>query len=374
MKERGVPYVIYGGQSFYERKEIKDILAYLNLVCNPSADLCFTRAIGVPRRGVGDVALEKLAAYARERSLSLFSACTEAEEVLPKKTATSLKAFHDKIADAAEKAGERTVLQTAERVFEDSGLKEAMFADDSADGRMRLLNAEEFFRSISEFEEQAPEPHTLEAFLERNALISDIDAVGDDESAVVLTTLHGAKGLEFPVVFIAGMMEGLLPHQMSMDDGGIEEERRLCYVGMTRAKKRLYLSWSATRGVRMGDRFDYFPAQRSRFLGEIPDGCLEQAAVKRQTPYHAPQQQPVSRGGFGIPRGGVFTPPPQPKKQAHQPGTFDAGTVVEHPKFGRGVVLSTNGEGDETIAVVKFDTAGEKKMFVSFAPLKILQG
>jgi len=161
---------------------------------------------------------------------------------------------------------------------------------------------------------------------------------------------------------------------MSMDDGGIEEERRLCYVGMTRAKKRLYLSWSATRGVRMGDRFDYFPAQRSRFLGEIPDGCLEQAAVKRQTPYHAPQQQPASRGGFGMARGGVFTPPPQPKKQAHQPGAFDAGTVVEHPKFGRGVVLSTNGEGDETIAVVKFDTAGEKKMFVSFAPLKILQG
>ncbi len=371
MKERGVPYVIYGGQSFYERKEIKDILAYLNLVCNPNADLCFTRAIGIPRRGVGGVALEKLSTYARARNLSLLAACTEAEEILPKKTASALKDFHDMIAEAAEKSAERTVLQTAERIFEDSGLKAAMFADDSAEGRMRLLNAEEFFRSISEFEEQAPPPHTLEAFLERNALISDIDSVGDDESAVVLTTLHGAKGLEFPVVFLVGMMEGLLPHQMSMDDGGVEEERRLCYVGMTRAEKRLYLSWSSTRGVRMGERFDYFPAQRSRFLGEIPDGCLDQAAVKRQTPYHAPER-PASKVGTAM-RGGVFTPPPRPEKKAqHKPGAFDAGTVVEHPKFGRGVVLSTNGEGDETIAVVKFDTAGEKKMFVAFAPLKIL--
>jgi DNA helicase-2/ATP-dependent DNA helicase PcrA len=304
--------------------------------------------------------------------MSLLSACSEAEEILPKRPAAALKGFYELIMDVAEKAGARTVLQTAERIFEDSGLKASMFADDSADGRMRLLNAEEFFRSIAEFEENAPEPHTLEAFLERNALISDIDSVGDDESAVVLTTLHGAKGLEFPVVFIAGLMEGLLPHQMSMDDGGVEEERRLCYVGMTRAEKRLYLSWSGMRGVRSGDHFTYVPAQRSRFLGEIPDGCLEQAAVRRQTPYHSQQQNPGKKG-FSFSHGGVFTPPPRPEKKAqHQPGAFDAGTVVEHPKFGRGVVLSTNGAGDETIAVVKFDTAGEKKMFVAFAPLKIL--
>jgi DNA helicase-2/ATP-dependent DNA helicase PcrA len=231
LKERGVPYVIYGGLSFYERKEIKDILAYLNLVCNPSADLCFVRAVGIPRRGVGDVALEKLAAYARERGLSLLSACAGAEEILPKKTAAVLKGFADMILDAAGHAGDRTVLQTAEKLFEDSGLRAAMIADDTAEGVMRLLNAEEFFRSIAEFEEQTPGPHTLEEFLERNALISDIDAVGDDESAVVLTTLHGAKGLEFPVVFIAGLMEGVLPHQMSLNDGNDEEERRLCYVG-----------------------------------------------------------------------------------------------------------------------------------------------
>ena len=371
MKERGVPYVIYGGQSFYERREIKDILAYLNLVCNPSADLCFVRAIAVPRRGVGGVALQKLSAYARERSLSLLSACTEAEEILPKKTAAALKGFADMIADAAMRAGERTVLQTAERLFEDSGLHGAMLADDTADGRMRLLNAEEFFRSIAEFEEQTPGPHTLEEFLERNALISDIDAVGDDESAVVLTTLHGAKGLEFPVVFITGLMEGLLPHQMSMDDGGVEEERRLCYVGMTRAKKRLYLSWSSMRGVRMGDRFDYFPAQRSRFLGEVPEGCLEKAAVKRSQTRYTPESS--GKSAFPLNRGGVFTPTPQPEKKAqHAPDAFSTGAIVEHPKFGRGKILSTNGDGEEKIAVVKFDTAGEKKMFVAFAPLKIL--
>ena len=374
MKERGVPYVIYGGQSFYERKEIKDILAYLNLVCNPSADLCFARAIGVPRRGVGDVALEKLSAYARTRGISLFGACNEADEILPKKTAGALKAFADMITEAAAKSVERTVLQTAEGIFEKSGLKDAMLADETADGRMRVLNAEEFFRSIAEFEEQTPGPHTLEAFLERNALISDIDSVGDDESAVILTTLHGAKGLEFPVVFMAGLMEGVLPHQMSLNDGNVEEERRLCYVGMTRAKKRLYLTWSSTRGVRMGDHFDYFPAQRSRFLGEVPDGCLETASVTRNAGYHAPQQ-PASKSPFSLTRGGVISPPPKPEKKAeHAPDAFSAGAVVEHPKFGRGLITSTNGDGEEKIAVVKFDTAGEKKMFVSFAPLKILQG
>ena len=262
-------------------------------------------------------------------------------------------------------------MQTAERLFEESGLKTAMLADDTVEGRMRLLNAEEFFRSIAEYEEQTPGPHTLEGFLERNALISDVDAIGDDESAVVLTTMHGAKGLEFPVVFIAGLMEGVLPHQMSMDEGGVEEERRLCYVGMTRAKKRLYLSWSNTRGVRVGGRFDYFPAQRSRFLGEVPDGCLEQAAVRRAPAYHVPG--PVRKSAFPLNRGGVFTPVAKPEKKAqHAPGAFQSGAVVEHPKFGRGKILSTNGEGDEKIAVVKFDTAGEKKMFVAFAPLKIL--
>lgn len=371
MKERGVPYVIYGGLSFYERKEIKDILAYLNLVCNPSADLCFARAIGVPRRGVGDVALQKLSAFARERNLPLFLACAEAEEVLPRKTAAALKGFADMISEAAEHAGQRTVLQTAQRLFEASGLQSAMLSDDSAEGRLRLLNTEEFFRGIAEFEQQTPGPHTLEEFLERNALISDIDAVGDDESAVILTTLHGAKGLEFPVVFIAGLMEGLLPHQMSMDDGGIEEERRLCYVGMTRAKKRLYLTWSSVRGVRMGDHFDYFPAQRSRFLGEVPEGCLEQAAVKRAPAYQAPK--PLSKNAFSPNRGGVFTPPPKPERKAqHAPDAYQTGTIVEHPKFGKGVITSTNGDGEEKIAVVRFDTEGEKKMFVAFAPLKIL--
>jgi DNA helicase-2/ATP-dependent DNA helicase PcrA len=371
MKERGVPYVIYGGQSFYERREIKDILAYLNLVCNPSADLCFIRAIGVPRRGVGDVALQKLSAQARERGKPLLLACAETEEILPKKTAAALKGFADMIAEAAAHSGERTVLQTAERLFKASGLKDAMLADDTAEGRMRLLNAEEFFRSITEFEEQTPGPHTLEEFLERNALISEIDAVGDDESAVVLTTLHGAKGLEFPVVFVAGLMEGLLPHQMSMDDGGVEEERRLCYVGMTRAKKRLYLTWSSTRGVRMGDRFDYFPAQRSRFLGEVPEGCIEQAAVKRAPAYRAPEA--TGRSTVSVHRGGVFTPSARPEKKAeHAPDAYQPGAVVEHPKFGLGKILSTNGAGEEKIAVVRFDTAGEKKMFVAFAPLKIL--
>ncbi len=373
MKERGVPYVIYGGQSFYERKEIKDILAYLTLVCNPSADLCFARAISVPRRGVGDAALEKLTAYAQANGLSLLAASREAEAAgLPKKTAGALRGFYDVITQATEAAPQRTVLQTTEMLFDGCGLKDAMLADDSAEGRMRVLNAEEFFRSIAEFEEQTPGPHTLEGFLERNALLSDIDSLGDDDSAVVLTTLHGAKGLEFPVVFMAGLMEGMLPHQMSLNDGDVEEERRLCYVGMTRARKRLYMTWSSTRGVRTGAGFEYYPALRSRFLGEIPDGCLEAAVVRRtSSSYHAPEA-PVSRSAFSFARGGIATPPKPQSKAQHAPDAFSPGARVEHPKFGPGSVLSVNGDGEEKIAVIRFDTAGEKKMFVAFAPLKLL--
>ncbi len=366
LKERGVPYVIYGGLSFYERKEIKDILAYLNLLCNPYADLCFMRAVGEPKRGIGGVTLEKLGGLAYGRNMCLLQACGYAGEVLSKKAANSLKSFADMINGLREEMRHQNVFDVVESVLERSGLKAEYASDTSPEGKMRVLNIEEFLRSVADFEKSIPQP-TLEAFLERNALISDVDAIGDEEESIMLMTLHSAKGLEFPVVFIAGVQEGLLPHQMSIQEGDIEEERRLCYVGMTRAKKRLYLTWSALRMVRASGGFNYVPGVRSRFLGEIPKGCIEPAEVK--TPY-SPAPERAQHSTFQFPK---FEMPSKPKQSSeHVPGEFSAGGRVEHPKFGKGIIISTNGEGEEKIAVVNFDSAGEKKMFVAFAPLKIV--
>ncbi len=368
LKERGVPYVIYGGLSFYERKEIKDILAYLNLLCNPYADLCFMRAVGEPKRGVGDVTLNKLSAAAAQRGMTLLEASAAAGEFLPKKAATALMGFANMINGLRGRMKQQTVLGVVESVIEQSGLKAEYASDTSPEGRMRALNIEEFLRSVADFEKNMPEV-TLEAFLERNALLSDIDMMSDTDEAVMLMTLHSAKGLEFPIVFIAGLQEGLLPHQISIQEGDIEEERRLCYVGMTRAKKRLYLTWSEMRLMRTSGGFEYVPGVRSRFLSEIPKGCIEPAEVKEQRAY-VPAAQNTPRSTYQFPK--FELPKKQEQAKGHSPDEFLSGGRVEHPKFGKGVIISTNGDGEEKIAVVNFESAGEKKMFVAFAPLKII--
>jgi DNA helicase-2/ATP-dependent DNA helicase PcrA len=367
LKERGVPYVIYGGLSFYERKEIKDILAYLNLLCNPYADLCFVRAVGEPKRGIGDVTLDKLSNAAAQRGMTLLEACAIADEVVPKKAAAALKGFAAMINALREQMKQQTVLDVVESVLEQSGLKTEYASDTSTEGRMRVLNIEEFLRSVADFEKNSPEP-TLESFLERNALISDIDMMSDTDESVMLMTLHSAKGLEFPVVFVAGVQEGLLPHQISIQEGDIEEERRLCYVGMTRAKKRLYLTWSAMRLVRTSGGFENVPGVRSRFLSEIPKNCLEPAEVKERA--YAPSAAKPSHSTYRFPK--FELPKKQEQAREHRPDEFAAGGRVEHPKFGKGIIISTNGDGEEKIAVVNFESAGEKKMFVAFAPLKIV--
>ncbi len=376
LKERNVPYVIYGGLSFYDRKEIKDIIAYLNLICNGDADLCFVRAIGEPKRGIGKVAIDKLSVAAYENGISMLKASALADNFLPKKAADTLTEFVNMINGIRERMDKQTVLKTVEDILEKSGMRQALARDKTEQGKMRLLNMEEFLKSVADFEKNA-ELKTLESFLERNALISDIDTVGDQDDAIMLMTLHSAKGLEFPIVFIVGMQEGLMPHQMSLNEGDIEEERRLCYVGMTRAQKRLYLTWSAVRFVRTSGGFSYLSSERSRFLDEIPKDCIEQAEVIRPKSIFAVsnRNQSQNQSAFSLSKGKISAPSFRPdlsKKAEHAPHAFDVGGVVEHPKFGKGKILSTNGQGEEKIAVVNFEGVGEKKMFVAFAPLKIL--
>ncbi len=370
LKERGVPYIIYGGLSFYERKEIKDIIAYLNILCNASADLCFLRAIQTPKRGIGKVTLDKLKEYAAVKGLSLLAACRAAEAVLPKKAADALKSFAEMIDGMRADMASHTVLETVDGVMKKSGLQQAFADDTSPEGRMRQLNVEEFLTEVADFERKAQEEATLDTFLERNALISDIDTVGESDETIMLMTLHSAKGLEFPVVFIVGMQEGLLPHQMSLSEGNAEEERRLCYVGMTRAKSRLYLTWSTLRSIRTPQGFSYMHSERSRFLDEIPDDCIEPAEVTRPKVVYTPP----AKSAFSLTGGRVSVPSFKPdlkSKAQHTPDAFTVGQTVEHPKFGAGKIVSTNGSGEEKIAVVDFDSAGEKKMFVAFAPLTI---
>ena len=375
LKERGVSYVIYGGLSFYDRKEIKDIVAYLNLVCNDKADLCFSRAIGMPKRGIGGATLDKLSVAAYEQGVSLLQACNTGDGLLPKKAAATLRDFADMIGGIREDMKQQTILQTVESVFIKSGMKKEMQSDDTAEGKMRLLNVEEFLRSVADFEKSAGQQVSLEAFLERNALVSDVDTVGDQDDAIMLMTLHSAKGLEFPVVFIVGLQEGLLPHQMSLAESDVEEERRLCYVGMTRAKKRLYLTWSATRFLRTGDGFSIVKSERSRFLGEIPKGCLEQSEVKRTASAFAPGAK--SKRQFSLKIGGSGMPSFRPdisKKAEHPPDAFVAGKAVRHPKFGNGKILSTNGEGEERIAVVKFENGRRKEDVCRFCAVENIIG
>lgn len=376
LKERGVPYVIYGGLSFYDRKEIKDIVAYLNLICNPDANLCFMRAIGEPKRGIGKVAVDKLKTASYENGISLLKASELSDNFLPKKAATTLRGFAKMISDIRLQMQEQTVLKTVEDIFIKSGMRDALRRDSSEQGKMRLLNVEEFLKSVADFEKNAHEK-TLEAFLERNALISDIDTVGDKDDAIMLMTLHSAKGLEFPIVFIVGLQEGLLPHQMSLNDGDIEEERRLCYVGMTRAQKRLYLTWSAVRFVRTSGGFSYLSSERSRFLDEIPKESIEPAEVIKPKSIFSSsnKNQNKKKSAFSLTNGKIAAPSFRPdlsKKAEHAPTAFDTGGFVQHPKFGKGKILSTNGQGEEKIAVVNFESVGEKKMFVAFAPLKII--
>ncbi len=372
LKERGLPYEIYGGLSFYDRREIKDIIAYLNLICNESANLCFVRAVGMPKRGIGPATVDKINTLSYESGRSYYEVAKDASRILPKKAAATLDSFTSMIEGIKQRRSEQSVLKTVEEVLEFSGMQSELLADKSPEGRMRYLNVEEFLKSVDDWEKQAQEPKTLEAFLERNALVSDVDNVGDNDDAVMLMTLHSAKGLEFPIVFIVGMQEGLLPHQMSLQEGDVEEERRLCYVGMTRAKRRLYLTWSSLRFVRSGAGFTYVSSQRSRFLDEIPEECIETAKVKK--PGRGLEAAAKIQSPFSLGHGKVSAPsftPAANKKAEHNPDAFSAGTVVTHPKFGKGKVVSTNGDGEEKIAVVNFETVGEKKMFVAFAPLKI---
>jgi DNA helicase-2/ATP-dependent DNA helicase PcrA len=349
----GVPYQVVGGVRFYERKEVKDILAYLRLAIAPSDDVSLRRALATPRRGIGDVSLGRLAAYAAAAGCTMLEAMRRPEvlEGLSRPAARALDEFAAVIARLAEDAGRLPASQVIARAIATTGYQAMLEAEGTDEAQERLENLRELVTVAREVEETAGEPH-LEVFLQHLALVADIDAYRDDIDRVTLMTLHSAKGLEFAAVFVTGLEEGLCPHVRALDEeGGLDEERRLCYVGFTRAKQRLILTHARSRSV-FGSPHLGVP---SRFLEEIPERLVTAMAARHPWEIAASTGQARPRAGSD--------------RAARPVLQFEVGARVRHLKFGDGRVLDVEGEGAAAIVTVQF-VGAVKRLALSHAPLE----
>ncbi len=379
----GVPYRILGGTRFYERAEIKDALAYLTIVANPNDDQALRRVINSPKRGIGDASIAQLASFAERTGGSLFDALGHAEELgFGPKLRQAMSGFHALITRAA--AGSEPLDELARNLLESSGYLAALAASRDPQDESRAENLEEFLSVAAEFVEAHPDG-TLVDFLTEVSLVAAVDELDDASGTVSLMTLHTAKGLEFPVVFITGLEEGILPHAMAIQEiGGIAEERRLLYVGITRAQQRLYLSLALNR-AQFGGPSASVP---SRFLEEIPAELvhwggarmrrsgLPAAHYSRSTQREQPEIPARSNHADGDAA--------QPKRRVQRvwPGALttevrnneglvvSAGDRIRHTAFGEGTVQATTGAGPKLVAQVLFDDGAHKKLLVRLAPIE----
>jgi len=362
----GIPYRVYGGLRFFERAEIRDALAYLRLIANPDDDAAFERVVNLPPRGIGERTIEQIRAQARASNLSLWRSTQtlSASGGFSPRARTALEAFLGLIDRQRERHSGDTLVAITQRMIEDSALIEHFRKSRDGKGQDRIENLEQLIETVSRFEQELNDEDgdPLQVFLAHAALEAGEAEANPFDDAVQLMTLHSAKGLEFPLVFLVGLEEGLFPHSLSADDPArLEEERRLCYVGMTRAMRELYLTHAETR--RLYGREDYPPP--SRFLREIPNALIEE----------------VRGGGFARP---VFSSRPSSSPQparAHQartqstgqaPEGYALGQRVRHPTFGEGVVLGGEGRGSAARVQVKFQHSGEKWLVLAYARLETL--
>jgi DNA helicase-2/ATP-dependent DNA helicase PcrA len=366
-----IPYVMIGGVKFFARAEVKDVLAYLRLLVNPADSLATKRIINTPPRGIGPGTVERLAGLDEEAG-GLLAACRLAlqRELLKPQQGEHVRAFAAMIESFRTRLAEMPYPALTARIIEESGYGPALRADGSAEARERLQNLDELLKGM---EESAAMGRSLQEYLEQVALVSDIDAWDGGADRVTLMTLHSAKGLEFPMVFMIGMEEGLFPHAR-VDDDDIEEERRLCYVGMTRAMKRLVLTHALRRRV-------YGDAQmnpRSRFIDEIPGELIE---LSGEAPRPAPPQWrfPSRQPSF------LATPRPRPRPErievangedgerlrvVYDEDALRVGSRVRHGTFGVGTVKGLEGNGEQQKVTVVFPSVGAKKLLLKFAGLE----
>ncbi|HQP97688.1 MAG TPA: UvrD-helicase domain-containing protein [bacterium] len=365
-----IPYVVVGGLSFYERKEIKDVLAYLRLLINPRDTASFARIANEPRRRLGAQSVETLVQFAEMERISVLRACLRAEEVveLSPMAKRSAKQFANMYQRWGQNIKELSIEEFIKVVLRDSGYEEMLTSSQDIQDRTRWENIGELISAAAEFEKEClirfgetlTVKDVLAGYLEEVSLVSDVDEWKNREDSLVMMTLHSAKGLEFPVVFLTGMEEGLLPHARSQDSKEeLEEERRLCYVGITRAKKRLFITRAYTRRL-FGTPQQNFP---SRFLKEIPPSCVrnlpstvfrDDSLWDRFEDEEDKPEKPEKKGS--------------PKVQERQ--EFAPGDMVNHRTFGLGVVLEVTGTGAKSQITVEFQNGGKKKLVQGYAKLE----
>jgi len=374
LKMGSLPYQIIGGVRFYERMEVRDVLAYCKVLVNPADTVNLRRIINVPRRGIGKTTVERLEAVAAQRNTSVMDVVRAGAPGIAGPSAARLGEFAALFAELERFAGDHVAPHVVERIVEATGYLRHL-QDTTADHENRVENVEEFISAAHAFAESA-EDKSLRAFLEEVALVADIDAVDLESGQLTLMTLHNAKGLEFDAVIVTGLEEGLLPHYNSIDAAeSLEEERRLFYVGMTRARRHLYLSWANMRR-RMGQIEGGVP---SRFLHEVPEDCLAQSlsgmagarsyaqrAMDFASDDPAPQVHPDYESMSQETDGGAAR-----RAAARSAGpAYRVGMRIRHKSYGGGIVRRVEGTGEQTRITVIFDSGSERKFLAQFAPMR----
>ena len=360
LRRAGIPYVIVGSVRFYERKEIKDVLSYLRLIVNPDDDVAFRRAIGAPPRGIGKTSLTRLDDVAvREHRALLDLAATPPADVTGKQR-RGLEEFAAMLTRLRSERAGAHLPAFVDLVLDATGYKASLEQERSPEAQARLENLEELIAAAEDHERTQPDP-SLESFLDSVALVADVDELPEESRGVTMMTLHSAKGLEFPRVFLTGLEEGVFPHMRSLDTPEeVEEERRLCYVGITRAKEKLALSWALHRRLH-----GYGVGEPSRFLREMPEEHVVLVNARRAEPTF--QEAPVAYGrSYGAPSG---VPLPTP---GDDDLPMKVGAKVRHARFGEGLVVGVEREGDDVMVTVRFASVGRKRLSLQYAHLEEL--
>ena len=373
----GIPYKIVGGVNFYARREVKDLLSYMKVVDNAQDDLAVQRIINVPKRGIGATSIGKASDYAYHMGLNLFEALEKADEIPTLgRAAGKIAPFVELIHHFRSVCANEGVAALLQEIIDETGYVEELKLEGTDEAKARIENIDELITKVVSYEQEAEEP-SLSGFLEEVALVADIDSLADDGSYVVLMTLHSAKGLEFPNVYLSGMEDGLFPSYMSItadnSEEEIEEERRLCYVGITRAKQHLSITGARMRMIRGETQFHgisrfvkeipqeliqgntWEPKPRDEFLGERPISNRQKMQKMKKTPLAAQTYQAAKDFGTKIQKKSL---------------DYGEGDRVKHIKFGEGTVVQINDGGRDFEVTVEFDDAGRKKMFASFAKLQ----
>lgn len=393
----GIPYRLIGGLKFYSRKEIKDLSSYLKLVHNPNDNIALKRIINEPKRGIGETAVLKLEQIANEKQISIFEAIKDSNNLVGIRSAGNIIMFRDMIQDIISKKDELKVSELMKEILKQSGYEEMLTQDDTKENQNRLENLAEYIGVAMEFENENAE-NGLGEFLDSQALVSDVDKLEEGDEAVTLMTMHSAKGLEFPVVFLVGMEDGLFPSKRSIDeDESVEEERRLCYVGITRAKEQLFLTNASKRTLYGSTTF----TMPSRFLDEIPQELFDDSSIdninlrKRKSESYLNKEYADVEGILARTGGKFSAIEPKAKSSgfglsvdsflknmnisgnkvaaaSSNNNKYDVGMTVKHKKFGVGVITKIEPEGNDFKLDISFQNSGNKRLMAAYTPLEIL--